>query len=593
MRTAPTDNPAKQAPMGGTRPPMGLRPAAHVSAGLSLSSDSWQRGTAVPVRSERHERGLPGSPRIATLTTARDDHTGRERMCNRYRLALGVILSAGLLAGPAFAQAPAAGATKEINPPIANCNTTPDTVKDSNDQSKLIPKSIDATLLTLGQPCSPKVNGQGLTDSVLDNLQRGFDFYSWLTFIALNSPADDKTIIGQGSRPGGDAMTRWEVLENYRPLADVMLADGGEPQWGKRIAPPEQCKSLDLAGKIVLQLGEAAWNQPFRTGPLIDQSGHYALFDILMNKPMFDYIDTHTLYNVQGQARFDQDIAFPPGDNTVTPQGNGHMGAVMLKVSWRILDPVKDAAVMTKYHIAQALIFFPGPLPNGGGTKTGPTCVEQTLGLVGFHVGHKTTSAPQWVWSSFEQVDNAPSQQDIANEKLHPPYTFYNATCAPSQCPPNHTPSDPWDPPASLTFHSNDRSQVVRTTILPTVVAAEVADLNQKFRVLLKGTVWENYELLATQWPSKADSKTDCNGAPAPTFLANTTLETYSQGVVPLASSSCMACHGNATTQHNPATPSDFTFILEKAQCENRLCPPTAPKLAAKSIKCGFTASAH
>jgi hypothetical protein len=27
-----------------------------------------------------------------------------------------------------------------------------------------------------------------------------------------------------------------------------------------------------------------------------------------------------------------------------------------------------------------------------------------------------------------------------------------------------------------------------------------------------------------------------------------------------------MACHGNATTRHQPATPSDFTFILEKAR---------------------------
>jgi mono/diheme cytochrome c family protein len=102
--------------------------------------------------------------------------------------------------------------------------------------------------------------------------------------------------------------------------------------------------------------------------------------------------------------------------------------------------------------------------------------------------------------------------------------------------------------------------------MLPTPVLDEVADLNKQFRTLLKGSVWQNYMLLATQWPSDNQSKTDPNGAPAPTFLANTTLETYSQGLVPLASSSCMACHGNATTQHLPATPSDFTFILEKAQ---------------------------
>jgi mono/diheme cytochrome c family protein len=64
--------------------------------------------------------------------------------------------------------------------------------------------------------------------------------------------------------------------------------------------------------------------------------------------------------------------------------------------------------------------------------------------------------------------------------------------------------------------------------------------------------------------------------APVPTFFANSTLETYSQGNVPLASSSCIACHGNAVgfqkgasnrQQGKPSlNQSDFTFMLEKAQ---------------------------
>jgi hypothetical protein len=68
--------------------------------------------------------------------------------------------------------------------------------------------------------------------------------------------------------------------------------------------------------------------------------------------------------------------------------------------------------------------------------------------------------------------------------------------------------------------------------------------------------------------------------SPAPTFLANSTLETYSQGDVqggvPLASSSCIACHSNAVgfqraaSNPQPFKPnlnqSDFTFILEKAK---------------------------
>jgi hypothetical protein len=118
---------------------------------------------------------------------------------------------------------------------------------------------------------------------------------------------------------------------------------------------------------------------------------------------------------------------------------------------------------------------------------------------------------------------------------------------------------------------------------------------------IVRGTVWENYMLLSTQWPSdfncarkKASEagpdpntdlvkEPDMNCAPAPTFLANSTLETYSQGDSPLASSSCMACHGNATSYQQATrdaeTPgpdgkpdfkffnqTDFTFMLEKAR---------------------------
>ena len=81
--------------------------------------------------------------------------------------------------------------------------------------------------------------------------------------------------------------------------------------------------------------------------------------------------------------------------------------------------------------------------------------------------------------------------------------------------------------------------------------------------------------------------------SPAPTYLANSTLETYSQAdkkpdskadagrppdspAVPLATSSCIACHSNAVGFQRTASnreggrpnlnQSDFTFMLEKAQ---------------------------
>jgi hypothetical protein len=493
-------------------------------------------------------------------------------MRNSHSLLVGLagFLTVAAFGRPAFAQSSSLS-PDEINPPVVNCNMTPDTTP----RGSATPTPITSALLTSGQPCHQVVNITGpFNDDSLANRQRGFDFYSWLTFIAMNSPADGSPI-GKGKMPGGDARTKWEDLQNYRPLADIMLKDGARPEWGTRIVP-DKCKPLDKpeGEKIIFQLGEEAFNQPFKTGPLIDQDGNYALFDILMNKPMFLYIKSNVLYSKHGQQKFDGVVDFPAGINPGEDKdGNaipGRMGAIMLKVSYRILDPVKNKDIISQFHTTDALIYFPGP----PATKEGPACVERKLGLIGFHVGHKTKFAPQWVWTSFEHVSNVPDEADIARGHLLLRYNFFNAKCP--ACTSNDTPLKPWDPPLSLKFPTSFRSQVIRKVMLPEPVLNEVAELNRSFRAILKGTVWEHYVLLATQWPSEFESKTDPLGAPAPTYLANSTLETFSQGKVPLASSSCMACHGNAVDfQRAPVVDkdnikrfneSDFTFTLEKAQ---------------------------
>src|SRR5262249_35093751 len=150
---------------------------------------------------------------------------------------------------------------------------------------------------------------------------------------------------------------------------------------------------------------------------------------------------------------------------------------------------------------------------------------------------------------------------------------FYRRDCDLAACPVNQTPPRPWDPePAKgLKFHNGFRSQITRTIPL----TDETKEMNAKFQAILGNTVWENYMLLSTQWPSEfpcanlqaksggggplgpapnadVNKQPDMICAPAPTFLANSTLETYSQGDVPLASSSCMACHGNAVAYQKP-----------------------------------------
>jgi hypothetical protein len=461
---------------------------------------------------------------------------------------------------------PAVSQVSPINPPVADCNANKFTGPESGFLSPALPCAPNFA--------SPFKDSKGVSHLFdIDGLQHNFDFYSWETFVALNWPNGGGAVIGKGPRPGGDAQPVWEDVKNFRQLPDVMLEGGATPSWGTRIVPPE-CRSLDGPGKMVIHVIEEAFDQPFRSGPLIDQNGNYALFDILINKPMFDYIVENGLYSRRGQEQFiagldggsgdgvstspgasegapPRIINFPKGSQPPSKDVPGTMGAVMLKISWKVLGNGDDP---TKFHTVDGLVF-----------TSGERCVERKLGMIGFHVAHKTANDPQWLWTTFEHVANAPEDADVAADKIKPDahFNFYNPRCPPGACPANALPPQPWNQQVEP-FPNGFRSQVTR--IFQIMDGAKI--LNEQFHSLdgIKGSVWENYMLVSTQWPTNATNKIDPTGVPAPTYLANTTLETYSQGNTPLSSSSCIGCHNNATTLHLPAGASDFTFTLEKAK---------------------------
>jgi hypothetical protein len=480
------------------------------------------------------------------------------------------------------------------------------------------PTSIDSTklttldparkkfLLTSGLPCAETVSGSGPAKSGLENRQRGFDFYSWLTFIALNSPAKGDSI----DQSKSDTKTMWEDRNNFMHLLDVMVEDPehNTPRWGQRKVPQE-CRNKyqglikNIDDMMVIEMIEETFNEPFKTGPLIDQQGNYALFDILMNKNMFQFIVDNKFYSkkVQRENRTLK-VDFLSGFNPDKGKTDGgDPGAMMIKVSWKVIESEKDKQ---RFHTVDALVLMPR---HEDKSEPPPPCLRKTLGLVGFHVGHKTVNRRQWIWTSFEHVANVPEDQEVASGNLTPPYNFYRK-CAIAECPVNQTPPHPWDPTYAngLKFHdSTFKSQITRVVPL----TDEAKEMNKQFQRILGDTVWKNYMLLSTQWPSDFECSTrgdpsvdvkvtppnkqptdfnkqfDMTCAPAPTYLANSTLETYSQGKSPLASSSCIACHGNAVSHQRRSadgkpgdvTPadvnfgsfynqSDFTFMLEKAR---------------------------
>jgi hypothetical protein len=441
-------------------------------------------------------------------------------MKNRAALVAVVVLGTILGTGCAFAQ----------GSPSVVCNTTPQGTP------------ITPTLLTSGLPCAI----EAVAPFDLVHLQDAFDFFSWLTFIAVNSPADGKAPIGK------DAPAIWETWKN---IFAVMVPPGQTPvPWGAPDPIPAICQSVphDVRTPVLRMVGKTpdlltAIDQPFNTGPLIDQSGRYVHYEILINQPMFDYIVANKLYSKAGQAAFSGKVDFPAGIDTPAT-----IGAIMVKAAWKVLDPGDNPA---SFHTETALLYQPA----SANPPIAESCRAAPMALVGLHIGHKTVAEPQWIWSTFEQVANAPSQADIDAKALLAKYNFYDPACASSKCVVNAPPPRPWNPKIEP-FAGDYHSQIVRVTPL----TAATVTLNGQFQSILKGMVWANYQLLSTQWPTDPTNKTDLTGAPAPQFLANTTMETYIQGHVPITSSTCIDCHKDATDK--PGHPSDFTYILERAQ---------------------------
>jgi hypothetical protein len=400
----------------------------------------------------------------------------------------------------------------------------------------------------------------------LPAIQADFDVFSWNSFIAANWPpgADGNGDPHKqpGAAPSGDNPTVWE---GWISTANVFLPGGKTPAWNATPEIPAVCKASYKPGmRIVRQVGKTPGIltdtiQPFKTGPLIDQNGNYARFDIVINRPMFDYILSNGLYSKQGQKAFTGTVKFPCGS-----QGDA-VGAVMIKAAWKILsDPAKERA---HFHSAEVLIYTPA--------STSPhiaeTCRPGTVGLVGLHIAHKTNDAAQWVWSTFEHVDNAPRSAEVS--AATGPYNFFDASCG-AACPAQNTAAPrPWDPNLKNSHHT----QVVRLDTLlesegfvPISAHARNEDANRLLRSVSSSSVWQYYRLDSTQWPTdtqlgKCEAKAaNPNGTPAPTFLANVTLETFIQGKTPGVSSSCIGCHGNAAMTNGKT--SDFTYVLQVAQ---------------------------
>jgi hypothetical protein len=256
-----------------------------------------------------------------------------------------------------------------------------------------------------------------------------------------------------------------------------------------------------------------------------------------------------------------------------------------VKAAWKVLTDAEKRG--GRFYTIDAVV------TTGLDAASRPTTAVVDVGLIGFHITHKSKSAPQWTWATFEHVDNLTSSLStpacharagcsLASSFYCPdgccPDNCQTVTCTGAVCPE----LGPSGRPVNLP------TQVRRIQDVAAMQPGDrqVGSLNATFQRLLAGSPWAHYELVSTQWPSRPAT---VGGEPVPPFLANVALETYNQGPTAQGtdgagaypgphyspfdasvSSSCLKCHSLAVTagkdRTGAAARADFSFLLGKAQ---------------------------
>ncbi|MFY9835280.1 MAG: hypothetical protein WAK55_02210, partial [Xanthobacteraceae bacterium] len=295
------------------------------------------------------------------------------------------------------------------------------------------------------------------------NWQANVNCLAWQDFIAVNwqaSPkkcsADTTISAAKFGEPNNTAPVVWET---YKEASDVFQKGAAPPSpWCSGESRAQENKSL---GSRFTQAGTGgAW--------LTAQSRHLALYEIRMNRDLFSYIAANRLYDATMQQYFAENsgIDLPNGRGEFSQYGKA--GSMVFKASWIELP---DPSQWPFFKTSKAYVADPG-------SNSSPRLV--TVGLVGLHIIHKTSKSPQFIWATFEHVNNAPSAADIKNNALRTWYTFYNADCNPQAdhygCRPNaqplgnspdhpafpRYPADPYDAPVQVVRENFDQPHHVQ-----------------------------------------------------------------------------------------------------------------------------------
>jgi hypothetical protein len=249
-----------------------------------------------------------------------------------------------------------------------------------------------------------------LPTSPENDVQTPFDNMAWQMFIALN------WAVSATRQPPEQGLTvpGVRVWQTYRKVDTLFGSSPVTASCSLRSGVPVVSIGSDGHGNPMPNNDE--YFQAATNLPLIDINGNWTLYERRVNAIEARYLlapnlkPNQTLTTMTGQTNF---IKSNPGGAQFTASATspaGRNGSIELKIAWRIIDQSAgdDPA---RYFTQKALLAVPGDLVNTGQK----ICATVTLGLVGMHIIQRNPPdpqngnlLPQWIWATFEHVDNVP-----------------------------------------------------------------------------------------------------------------------------------------------------------------------------------------
>jgi hypothetical protein len=377
------------------------------------------------------------------------------------------------------------------------------------------------------QPCAAPAAWFPLTPKPANQQPASLcDFYlwSWQTFLHAT----------QADAASGDTRPRLLTYDTptdlFGPTAALRFPASGR-------TPGRTQSMLRLTPRVTKQEDLIDIDQILQAGSdgiVVDQAGRAIYYQIHLNGDFSTFVRDNGFTDREKLIKAPADLAFP-------------VGVVEFKSSWRVLAPGEDpkGAFTTTAEI-------PRLINKDKKIVIDPTQTSAvTVALMGLHVVGVTQGHPEFIWATFEHVDNAPNlpvgMKPDANSPVDSTrsWTLYAQNTAAKDSNKNvKVPDLKLDVPTQTL---TPKTAVFREFELggstnPALIKGLTASVQQQ----LAGTEpWRNYFLVGAVWlrnpgqDFKPDASFDAAQLAGETKLSNASMETYTQNLRP----NCFSCH--------------------------------------------------